>query len=728
VPVTFTEAAISNAFLYGAYFDGQNIFPVNNPTSLNFDHMTRELEIDLSFDRENYSPGDDVTVTIQSSRRAQILISVVDESSFQGMRHVAEFLPRFYRSSEIWHWHMNVYQFASHRQHNFGSSGGGAEGGGGDNGGYNINFRDMFVDNPIFEIVQTDANGNATFTFTLPDQVTSWRVTAIGLSADGYAGDTVENIISYLDFYADLLFTNEYIVGDDIVALARAVGGGDVSFTFNVLRDDEIIFTDLQSTTTGRMVFNAGKLPAGEYTMQLIAVSGDQADAVEVPFTVAQSGMIIQSGVSTVISQESPVNFNPDDFNMRDFPVRVTLTNANIRPLTRILHNASNSSSFRTDYIAGAAFRDYFFSGDMDVHAIRALIHSASGGVAELIYEEADFFYTARFVASFPEFVDRDRVVRYIISELADNETPVHRAAALLAMAGVGEPVLLQIRDEIENLNTNDELIIMYLAAALVAIGDDAGAEALIARDAGEAAAWSASGRETAEALRFFVNTAVNPAAAWEHVNRDSANRYVSDVSERINFVRRVRLLGGTVSEFTYYHNGQTHTARLENFDRLHKQLTHDQFLAFNVTPIVGETNYHIDFYAYDSTGWHSEDDRVQVSRTISRDGELYRVEITVTFPPDAYGSFTIYDRMPSNTRFVPLRQRHTPGLPWFSVRHTQRQLVEINLWLRRGDYAHPRTRTVSYHVMELFEADMAPGVTYVTNRRLDNHLWGRTR
>ncbi|MCL1845988.1 MAG: Ig-like domain-containing protein [Defluviitaleaceae bacterium] len=727
VPITFTESAITNAFLYGAYFDGTYVFPINNPANLNFDYSERELEIEISFNQENYSPGDEVTVTIQTSRQAQVLISVVDESSFQGMAHVPNFLQRLYRSSQIWHWHMNVYQFSSHRQHNFGGAGEGAEGGNGGDDGLTTNFRDTFVDNPIFEIVRTDANGNATFTFTLPDQITSWRVTALGLTEGGFAGEARENIISYLDFYADLLLTNEYIVGDDIAALARAfgAGGAEVNFTFNVLDDGEIIFTDSQSTTTGRAMFNAGKLPAGEYAMQLIATSGGYRDALELPFSVAPgSGLIVQNRASMVISPDAPVGFIPEDANMRPFPVRVTLTNANIRPLTSILHGASNSRSFRTDYIAGAAFREYFFSGEVDVYAVRSRVHAASGGIPELTYEDANFPYTARFAASFPEFVDPDRIRRYVQNELAAGETPMQRTVALLALAGIGEPVLMQIREEADNAST--ELIMLHLAAALVAIGDDAGAAELLTRDVHVPANPTASEQELTATLRFFINTAIDPSAAWAHVNRGVVNQFVSDVPERINFVRRVRTRGDTVSEFTYYHNGETHAARLEDFQWLHLHLTHEQFLELNIVPTSGETNYHIDFYGYDSTGWDPDGDQLEISRTITRDGDLYRVALTVNFPPGAHGSFMIYDRMPSNTRFVPLRRRHVAGQPWFFANNTQRQLVEIHFWQRQDQ---PRTRTVYYHVMELFDGDFAPGVTYVTNFRPEpDHLWGSTR
>lgn len=730
VNVALTEAGISNAILFGAFFDGTHIFPVTNHRTLMYDYSERELEIDLSFDAEIYRPGDTVTLTIQAESRsqaspanAQVLISVVDESAIQTGWHEANFLSRLYRSSQFWTWGMNLEVFASHRQHAMDDPfGGGAEGGGGDNGGDNINFRDFFMDNPVFELVQTDANGRATVTFTLPDQITSWRVTAIGLTEDGYAGDTRENIISTLDFYVDLMHTTEYIVGDDIAAVARAFGasGAEVEFIFGVLQNGEVIFADARTTRAGRAVFNAGKLPAGEYVMQIVATSGEFADAVELPFTVAESAMIIHNRATGEFSPDAP--FAPD-FAMRNMPVRVTLTNANIRPLTRILHSANNRSSFRTDYIAAAAFTEYFFSGETDVYAVRAQVHTDDGGIPELTYGTADLFYTARFAAAFPEFVNARQVVQYVRPYLS-SESPAERAAALLALAGIGEPVLLEIRREAGNLiGTAHSDALLYLVAALVAIGDDAGAALLMTQFAPDAA--TDTEREAVAAALFFINTALDPEAAWAHVSRDVRNRYVSDVPERINFVRRVQFLGGTVSEVQYFLNGMTNTARLENFDRVHLHISREQFDALNLTPVRGDTEYHIDFFGYDSSAWDPAGDRIEISRVIAPANELYRVTLSVTLPPGTYGAFTIYDRLPSNTRFVP-RRHFQPGRAFFSVRHTQRQLVELNFFNCPIDPQY--TRTLSYNIMELFEADMADGVTYITNRRLDNHIWGSTR
>jgi hypothetical protein len=101
----------------------------------------------------------------------------------------------------------------------------------------------------------------------------------------------------------------------------------------------------------------------------------------------------------------------------------------------------------------------------------------------------------------------------------------------------------------------------------------------------------------------------------------------------------------------------------------------------------------------------------------------LYLVSLDITFPPGVYGAFTVYDRLPSNMRFVPTRTNPEQG--WLSVRNPQRQLMEISLFRSPGDRAQ---RTVSFHAMKLFDGDMLDGETLISNRSATNHVWGNAR
>ena len=435
---------------------------------------------------------------------------------------------------------------------------------------------------------------------------------------------------------------------------------------------------------------------------------------MELPFTVVYGGLIVPTRIAGLLS---PSSF--DGLAMRQLPVRLTLTNANIGPLTNVLSGVWDSGSFRTDVMAANAFVNYFLGHTEELAPVN--VQLPGGGVPQLIYETADFYYTARFAASFPEFINAPALIGYVERETVD-ASPRRRAAGLLATAAIGEPDLLRIQHEVEIMEARDSLVILYLAAALVAIGDDAGAAALLKRyDVIPFSSQTPSDIETAETLLLFINTAINPDAAWAHITRQGANRFISDVPERVNFVRRAYVLGATVSEVEYYLHGITHTARLHNLESLSLHLSLEQFETLNLRPVSGETDFHVHFYGYDGGNWAAEDERITIRRTMVRVGDLYRVDFHVTVP--GHGFYTIYERVPSNMRLVTMPRRWDATNRFF-VRHVQRQLVEVSFFVGQGDSL---TRTVSYYAMELFAADMAVGTAYVSNRQAQGHVWGRT-
>ncbi|MCL2285765.1 MAG: Ig-like domain-containing protein [Firmicutes bacterium] len=746
-PITFPEEAISNALLFGAYFDNGLIFPILNPISVHYDYTERELQIELEFDSEKYSPGEEVTVTIRTTGSdgrpvpSRVTVSVVDESSIVGWgQHRADFLRRLYTSSPLDTWGFQFSQFASFTQPGLDDMrlGGGAEGGGGDGSGTDPVFREDFTDNPIFEVVHTDASGLATLTFTLPHQVTSWRVTALGITERGLAGDARPNVISTLPFYVDLILTNEFIVGDDIAAVARVFTDGtmprsNVDFVFEILQGNEIIFSDTQ-TTAGRAVVNAGKLGVGYYTIRVVATIDEYQDAMALPFSIAETGMILP----VIMQQQISPGVSPVfDFDMHPLPVRITLTNANMGPLMHILHSTLDGSSFRTDQLAAQAFVKDFIGWE-NTEDVRGRIHHYSGGIPELPFEEPTLFYTARFAASFPEFVNRDNIIRFA-RDNADTGSDEARTARLLALAAVGQPVLLEIHHEINqlvrnsdqliNTNYNTHISMLYLVAALVAAGDDAGAYKVVNQHPDLLNNRLMTGltitqQETIHTLLLFINTAINPQGAWEYLQSENRNRHISNVPERINFVRRAMVLGYNVSEVQFYLNDVTETARLENWGARFLHITPEQFANLNLTATSGDTDVFIEFYSENPNNWDESTNQLQISKNITRDGELYRVELVVNFPHGQIGWFTIYDRLPSNMRFVP-RQRAWARGEWTHITNPQRQLMEITFW-RTPDCVGPLR--IVYHAMKLFDADMSYGVTFISSRFADNHVWGSTR
>ena len=113
-------------------------------------------------------------------------------------------------------------------------------------GGEEVYVRKYFADNPVFEVASLDENGEATVVFKVPDNITSWRLTAV--AADGVEGDydkvrlgnAVSDIICTQGFFINLSAPAYYIVGDDAALLARSFGvssTGAVEYTAEVADD-----------------------------------------------------------------------------------------------------------------------------------------------------------------------------------------------------------------------------------------------------------------------------------------------------------------------------------------------------------------------------------------------------------------------------------------------------------------------------------------------------------
>ncbi|MCL1995864.1 MAG: Ig-like domain-containing protein [Defluviitaleaceae bacterium] len=750
-PITFPAGAISSALVFGAYFDSGYIFPVPNPLTINYDYAEMDLAIEMDFDQLSYSPGDLVSVAIYTADSegrpvpAQVVISVVDESAIVGWDdHDAYLLSRLYTSSPIRMWEFDFEQFGSHIQHNFGGGLGGAEGGGGGDGPPDITFRELFIDNPVFEVVQTDNQGRGYISFTLPDQITSWRVTALGVDMYGLAGDARHNIISSLPFAVDLILTNEYILGDDIGAMARVTTDHPlpVDFTFYILHDGDTVATYTQTTTTGRAFFNGGPLDIGSYIMRVHATMGSYTDGVELPFVVEQTGMIVPVRMA---GQFDMGQYLSTDFHMRNFPVQLTLINGNIMPLTNIMHSVFSGGSFRTDVmVANGIINDFFWETNIEnedfAADIRSRIHAGSGGIGELIYADPDLSYTARFAAAFPEFVVPSHIIRYVAQEMEQGANAQRRAAGLLALAAVGEPVLLDINREVELVLAEDlynsfdyRMASLYLVSALIVVGAHTSGYTLMNQvqgyfDPATLVDPHPQG-ERVTTQKFFINTTINPTEAWNYVSDSSReNRFVSDVPERINFVRRAIILGETVSTVAFYLNGQEQEAVLSNFDRKTLHITMEQFENLQLRSVEGLVDYFISFYSYGYQNWNQDEDVIEITRTIVPTEGLYRTDITVSLPAGYYGSFSIHDRMPSNMRHIPMNPSGWQGRAWnnwYSVNNTQRQLIEITFF---QDTTHARTRTFSYYSMELFQATTASDITVVSNQNPENHIWGAIR
>lgn len=90
---------------------------------------------------------------------------------------------------------------------------GAADTGGGGAGAY---LRREFLDTAAFQTAQLGADGKAVLSVKLPDNVTSWRVTALAVTPDLKAGSVASRAVATQPFYLNAVVTDSYLAGDDL--------------------------------------------------------------------------------------------------------------------------------------------------------------------------------------------------------------------------------------------------------------------------------------------------------------------------------------------------------------------------------------------------------------------------------------------------------------------------------------------------------------------------------
>ena len=86
--------------------------------------------------------------------------------------------------------------------------------------------RSDFRDAVLFRQVETDADGEARVRFDVPDDLTSWRVSATAVNDRIEAGEVTTLVPVGLPFFAELVTAREFLVGDDARLRLRAYGSG----------------------------------------------------------------------------------------------------------------------------------------------------------------------------------------------------------------------------------------------------------------------------------------------------------------------------------------------------------------------------------------------------------------------------------------------------------------------------------------------------------------------
>ena len=257
------------------------------------DPESKKLDVTIKTDKEKYVPGEKVTVNFETKDwkgkpvPAELSLGVVDMSllDLTGFS-MPDLVDVFYyeRGLGVSTANMLVYLMERFKP---GSKGGGGDGEDRTRG----NFKDTAYWNPT---IRTDNNGRASLSFTLPDNLTTWQLLALGLTKDHRFGGLAKTVVETKHVIVRPVRPRFAVYGDKILLGA---------IVHNYLEADQ----DFTVSLEGAGFDQSGK------SSQTVRVKKDENVKVEFPVTVKHVDQVsmkfsaVTNGAKDVVEEKIPV-------------------------------------------------------------------------------------------------------------------------------------------------------------------------------------------------------------------------------------------------------------------------------------------------------------------------------------------------------------------------------------------------------------------------------------
>ena len=463
--VVFGDTTFPKANVGAVYFKDGVFHRVSKSYLAHFP-SDRELDVEITADKEDYAPGETVTVNIKLSadnlipgatlEGTAVNVSVVNEGVYNNFDST--------NITEIIHTGPQIrdYFFSSFRDYSLALvAGGWGDGGGND---------PLFSDTAYFGSATADKDGNCTVTFTLPkDKVTAYRITVHAANKDLYSGADYINVEASSDFFIQPGEFKNVKSSDDMVASASLITAkadtAVITFRLNEL--------DMEQTLTvesGKTVFaNFGKLPVGEYTVTAIAVSDSDASLTHtITFPVKVETSTLK------LSQNHTVDIeNAEEIVPASSPVTLRFTTEEGDRYRKYINHSRNVLSMRFDTILGNHYSELM--NDVLTNSDVGAARFSAYGYTEYINEHRE--NRVKLLQNAEDDPVISALYTYLTGEnsyaatMPDSTLEAHVLESYLNYAALGSPILSNLLYAKENLS-DDPYAHILLSLSFAMLGD----------------------------------------------------------------------------------------------------------------------------------------------------------------------------------------------------------------------------------------------------------------
>lgn len=494
----FDETYIPNADLIGIYFNGKTYVQAEY-FSPRLDTENNRITITAKTDKTAYKPGDVCTVTVGATifskelnkdigaKGVKINISIVDEALFQLSEQTIDTLDRLYE------WVPNGIRnsYTSHKNDGYNMIGpvmfgrGGIENQSADelvttaeSGKKSVEggaVRSEFKDTAYFNTIGLDENGMGTFTYKLPDNVTSWRMTFAGISETLKAGTNIEEVIVTMPYFINTSLSSTYLEGDKpyigITSYGSGVKDGE-KIVYEISSDKNNYITTANGTAFERINIPLFDMKEGTYKLLIKSTSASGfTDTIEKQIQVVKT--YHEKEVADYYQLSDGFKLNTTEEGM----TRLTFVDQGKGQYMPSLYQLAYGGGKRVDqkYI-GLLSRNILtdvFGETFDFNEEVVLLdyQKEDGGFGILPYSASDLDTTVKLLPLIKPVVNNKTITAYLYKNLYDKNN-INKASALYGLSIMEEPVIIEM-DKLVNVSTLNLKDYIYLSLAYATIGDN---------------------------------------------------------------------------------------------------------------------------------------------------------------------------------------------------------------------------------------------------------------
>lgn len=306
----FKKEYFPGVYVTAAYLSGGKVYETgfspwegySKGVYLDYDETKKKANIEIKPDKENYKPGDKVTLKIKTKDEKEkplvtdLNISVVDEAIFEIKQDDTSIVETIYDNR-----YFQAYQMSTNRFYSKFDGGGGGDVSA---PGPRYNFKDT----AYFTSTTTNKNGEATVSFKLPDNITKYRVTTHAANKDEYLGVNTKTITATQDFFVESPIPVNVKYTDDLVINAISHGKNikdTISYTFKL--------DDKELKATGKIdeyvSVNFNRQTIGNHKLTITAKTKDKTDTVVYNVKIITNHQEVKTKTTKDISSE--LNIKP---------------------------------------------------------------------------------------------------------------------------------------------------------------------------------------------------------------------------------------------------------------------------------------------------------------------------------------------------------------------------------------------------------------------------------